>query len=918
MDGPPPPRDVSLRNIIDKLAEFVARNGPEFEMITKQKQQNNPKFEFLYGGEHAAYYQYRVAGEQAYLKQQSSGVSTTQTPHFTQGPPPNMMHHTSGQMPPISQNDANNSFTLSQPPPNLQLWNTNASSLSTTTNNTLTSQSSSNGNSQSVANNYTAQIEALNMQQNTLREQIRQSESNLTAQHTALMAQQKTQIEEAIEAAQNSQLETKAEELNISLSEFDSILQPIIDACTKDSISQGKNWILQHSTDSAKNNVVLQYLLKKALVDGTTFQQKLHLIYLINDILHHCVRKNANDLKNSLENVVIPMFCSADLIASTEQRTKLTKLLSLWESKAKFFDACVISKLQSPDSSMHEYKTNLQNLHHEVTAKFTQAVKAQLDNYQKQHKIFIQHATQQITQLEQQKQQLEQQMLAAVLPNTSIMPPTTVGQQQHQQQSQQQQQVPQQLIKNIPSLMAQKVAMPVMDDNDHHYGNQQGQQQNNKNFFIPDLSKPPPGFMSGGNANIAPVTQISALMQQPSFAQMNSNIPVNQNLNNPPPNLIASGDLLNNVNNLNVDLLNVSAALQLVHQQQQQQLLAYDQQSKLSSAGIMDNEEECIPPPPSLLMEPEPEQIPSAAYYDLPAGLMVPLIRLEDYRYKSLDPVDIRLPPPAPQNERLTNALAAFYALPTHDRPRDNEGWEKLGLYEYYKVKNAARKQKEEEIKDGVRERSRSPSPIIMAKPVPKKVNKRCYRSKSRSRSRSPYKSKSRSRSQSPLPQRSQTNRGGGGGGVGNDRGRNNRYNRQRSRSPRRSPARDRERERDRDRERDNNDNNRSNERITRRERERSVTPPSFFGNSFAKPNEFIEESNKGHQMLMKMGWAGTGTGLGTKNQGIDQPISAGDVRDRKDMYKGVGVNMNDPFENFRKNKGAAFVHRMRARDEKS
>jgi len=56
--------DASLRNIIDKLAEFVARNGPEFEAITKQKQQNNPKFEFLYGGEFATYYQFRVAAEQ--------------------------------------------------------------------------------------------------------------------------------------------------------------------------------------------------------------------------------------------------------------------------------------------------------------------------------------------------------------------------------------------------------------------------------------------------------------------------------------------------------------------------------------------------------------------------------------------------------------------------------------------------------------------------------------------------------------------------------------------------------------------------------------------------------------------------------------------------------------------------------------
>lgn len=38
--------------------------------------------------------------------------------------------------------------------------------------------------------------------------------------------------------------------------------------------------------------------------------------------------------------------------------------------------------------------------------------------------------------------------------------------------------------------------------------------------------------------------------------------------------------------------------------------------------------------------------------------------------------------------------------------------------------------------------------------------------------------------------------------------------------------------------------------------------------------------------MLMKMGWSGAGTGLGTKNQGIDQPISAGEPRDRKDLYK--------------------------------
>ena len=32
---PPPPPDGDQKNIIDKLAQFVARNGPEFENMTK-------------------------------------------------------------------------------------------------------------------------------------------------------------------------------------------------------------------------------------------------------------------------------------------------------------------------------------------------------------------------------------------------------------------------------------------------------------------------------------------------------------------------------------------------------------------------------------------------------------------------------------------------------------------------------------------------------------------------------------------------------------------------------------------------------------------------------------------------------------------------------------------------------------------
>ena len=69
MDLPQPPGDQELRNIIDKLAQFVARNGPEFEHMTKTKQRDNPRFQFLFGGEHYHYYTYKVNAEQAILRQ---------------------------------------------------------------------------------------------------------------------------------------------------------------------------------------------------------------------------------------------------------------------------------------------------------------------------------------------------------------------------------------------------------------------------------------------------------------------------------------------------------------------------------------------------------------------------------------------------------------------------------------------------------------------------------------------------------------------------------------------------------------------------------------------------------------------------------------------------------------------------------
>lgn len=67
--------------------------------------------------------------------------------------------------------------------------------------------------------------------------------------------------------------------------------------------------------------------------------------------------------------------------------------------------------------------------------------------------------------------------------------------------------------------------------------------------------------------------------------------------------------------------------------------------------------------------------------------------------------------------------------------------------------------------------------------------------------------------------------------------------------------------------------------------------------------------------VLSTLGWSGSG-GLGAKEQGIQDPIKGGDIRDKWDQYKGVGVSLDDPYENYRRNKSYNFVARMKAREE--
>lgn len=63
-DSPPPPApapsDPELHKRIDKLVEYAAKNGPEFEAMIREKQKDNPDYDFLFGGEGHNYYRYKL------------------------------------------------------------------------------------------------------------------------------------------------------------------------------------------------------------------------------------------------------------------------------------------------------------------------------------------------------------------------------------------------------------------------------------------------------------------------------------------------------------------------------------------------------------------------------------------------------------------------------------------------------------------------------------------------------------------------------------------------------------------------------------------------------------------------------------------------------------------------------------------
>uniref|UniRef100_H3C7I2 CID domain-containing protein n=2 Tax=Tetraodon nigroviridis TaxID=99883 RepID=H3C7I2_TETNG len=118
-------------------------------------------------------------------------------------------------------------------------------------------------------------------------ELIQQSQWNLQQQEQHLHTLRQDQVTAAVALAMEQQIQKLLVDTQLDITEFDSLLQPIIDTCTKDAISAGKNWMFNNAKTAQHCELMTSHLRNRITADTAHFELRLHLIYLTNDVLHH-------------------------------------------------------------------------------------------------------------------------------------------------------------------------------------------------------------------------------------------------------------------------------------------------------------------------------------------------------------------------------------------------------------------------------------------------------------------------------------------------------------------------------------------------------------------------------------------------------------------------------------------------------
>ena len=92
-------------------------------------------------------------------------------------------------------------------------------------------------------------------------------------------------------------------------------------------LKAGKNWVVHFCQNPQQYDLLVRALVSIA-ISRQTFDEKLHIVYLTNDILSHCERKQQQWIKEAIHPNLVPMLRAAYFFPGIDdgQRQRVIKV----------------------------------------------------------------------------------------------------------------------------------------------------------------------------------------------------------------------------------------------------------------------------------------------------------------------------------------------------------------------------------------------------------------------------------------------------------------------------------------------------------------------------------------------------------------------------------------------------------------
>lgn len=398
-----PPSEAE-KTLIDKVAQYVAKNGDGFEEMMKKKQTGNQEYDFLSpGGQFHQYYQTKLRAEKIAYKFNQQREAATQAAKDAVA----QSHQGGGNFPWSNPNAAKPITNKWNPTLKIGGWqNPNAGGGAWNRTSSPAFVNNDGGWKQEnrekppVTESEMKKLKEEYYQKKTdFETKIRESEGNLKEQRKSLMTDRENRVDEVIEEKLIFECTREALKLDLNLDEFHRILRPIVKHCTKEAIATGKAWILQNGPDLIRARLICKYISARVLSNSATFDMRLHTIYLINDVLHHANRKNNKTVLTAFEEIIVPLWSVAKLRADKVIGERLSKLKDLWKQNA-YFSHEVEKRFDSHIVEYKQFRDDLRDRFSEEVKKAEDEFDSQFKDFEKQHGEYVSHTEEVIKELE--------------------------------------------------------------------------------------------------------------------------------------------------------------------------------------------------------------------------------------------------------------------------------------------------------------------------------------------------------------------------------------------------------------------------------------------------------------------------------------------------------------------------------------